>query len=105
MKCLLLAVLKIAALGIATACASPSSPSGGGGGGLGDPRGLTVTVVAAGDIGMCDRPAVAEVANLVSTLPGELILAGDIAYFQGTAEQFRDCFDPWWGRFRSRWHP
>jgi hypothetical protein len=54
---------------------------------------------------MCGRPAVAQVANLVSSLAGELILAGDLAYFQGTAEQFRDCFDPFWGQFRSRWHP
>jgi len=101
MKYLLLVIL-----GIATACASPSGPSGGGGGGSnGDPRGLTATLVAAGDIGMCDRPSVAQVANLVATLPGELLLVGDIAYFQGTAEQFRDCFDPSWGRFRSRWHP
>jgi hypothetical protein len=103
MKYLLLAVLEIAVLGIATACASPSGPSNGGGNG--DPRGLTATVVAAGDIAMCGRPSVAQVANLVSTLPGELILAGDIAYFQGTAEQFRDCFNPSWGGFRSRWHP
>ena len=98
MKYLLLAVL-----GIATACASPSGPSAGGGGGAAG--GQTATIIAAGDIGMCGRPSVAQVANLVSTLPGELILAGDIAYFQGTAQQFRDCFEPWWGGFRSRWHP
>ena len=62
-------------------------------------------MIAAGDIGMCGRPAVAEVAKLVATMPGEVVLAGDIAYFQGTAEQFRDCFDPSWGQFRPRWHP
>lgn len=92
---------------LATACSSPSGPTGGGGGGDGGgPRGLTATVIAAGDIGMCGRPAVAQVANLVASLAGgELILAGDIAYFQGTAEQFRDCFNPSWGQFRSRWHP
>lgn len=61
-------------------------------------------MIAAGDIGMCGRPAVAQVANLVATLEGQLLLAGDIAYFQGTAEQFRECFDPFWGQFRSRWH-
>ena len=88
---------------IATACASPSGPTGSNGDGT--PRGLTATLIAAGDIGMCGRPSVAQVANLVSTLPGDLILAGDIAYFQGTAEQFRDCFNASWGGFRSRWHP
>jgi 3',5'-cyclic AMP phosphodiesterase CpdA len=34
-----------------------------------------------------------------------VLLAGDIAYFQGTAENFRDCFNPFWGAFRPRWHP
>ena len=87
----------------ATACSSPSGPTGGGGTGGGG-AGHTVTVLAAGDIGMCGRPAVAQVANLVASLEGELLLAGDIAYFQGTAEQFRDCFNPSWGQFRSRWH-
>jgi len=62
-------------------------------------------VIAAGDIGMCNRPSVAQVANLVASLSGDVILAGDIAYFQGTAEQFRDCFNPSWGDFRERWHP
>jgi acid phosphatase type 7 len=44
------------------------------------------------------------VARLVSTLEGHLLLAGDIAYFQGTAAQFRDCFNPSWGQFRERWN-
>ena len=92
-----------AVLVIAAACSSPSGPSGGTGGG--DPRGQTAILIAAGDIGMCGRPSVAQVANLVSTLQGDLILAGDIAYFQGTTEQFRDCFNPAWGGFRPRWHP
>src|SRR5687768_12833792 len=90
-------------LAAATACASPSGPSGGGSG-SGGGAGQTVTMIAAGDIGMCGRPAVAQVANLVATLEGDLLLAGDIAYFQGTAEQFRDCFNPSWGQFRPRWH-
>lgn len=53
---------------------------------------------------MCNRPAVGETARLVAGLEGDLLLAGDIAYFQGTAANFRDCFNPEWGRFRNRWH-
>jgi hypothetical protein len=56
-----------------------------------------------GDIGQCGRAEVAEVARLVATLDGSLLLAGDIAYFQGTAANFRDCFNPSWGQFRPRW--
>lgn len=87
-------------LACAVACSSPSGPSGDGSG-----RGQTVTMVAAGDIGMCGRPSVAQVADLVASQAGEILLAGDIAYFQGTAAQFRDCFNPSWGRFTARWHP
>ncbi|MEO7156465.1 MAG: metallophosphoesterase [Vicinamibacterales bacterium] len=86
---------------------SPSSPSGGGGGtggGGGNPAPSTVTMLAAGDIGMCGSPGVEQTARLVAALEGGLLLAGDIAYFQGTAANFRDCFNPFWGQFRSRWH-
>jgi acid phosphatase type 7 len=97
--------------GIALACSkTPSGPSPGGGGGGGGTggggsSGLTVTMIAAGDIGQCGRAEVAETARLVAGLNGDLLLAGDLAYFQGTAANFRDCFNPSWGPFRSRWHP
>ena len=64
--------------------------------------GQTAIVLGVGDIGMCGRAEVAQVARLVATLEGSLLLAGDIAYFQGTAANFRDCFNPSWGRFRDR---
>ena len=100
MKHLLLVTIVIAA----AACSTPSGPSGGGGGGGGGRTAQTVTVIGVGDIGMCGRAEVGQVARLVSTLEGDLLLAGDIAYFQGTAAQFRDCFNPSWGQFRPRWH-
>ena len=88
---------------VVSSCSSPAGPSGGGNGG--GATGLTVSMLGAGDIGMCGRPEVAQTARLVAGLEGDLLLAGDIAYFQGTAANFRDCFDPSWGQFRSRWHP
>ena len=70
------------------------------------PTGATVQVVAVGDIGMCsERTAVARTAALVDRFAGPLLLAGDLAYMQGTLQNFQDCFEPSWGRFRSRWHP
>ena len=95
--------LLLLSLALATACTSPSRPTGAGGGG-GGPAGETVTVIGVGDIGVCGRAEVGQVARLVSTLQGHLLLGGDLAYFQGTAAQFRDCFDPAWGQFRERWH-
>jgi 3',5'-cyclic AMP phosphodiesterase CpdA len=67
--------------------------------------GLTVSVIGVGDIGMCGRAEVAQTARLVAGLEGDVLLAGDIAYHQGTAINFRDCFNPSWGQFRERWHP
>jgi hypothetical protein len=95
---------------MSAACSSsPSGPSpggggGNGGGGGGGPTGVTVTMLGVGDIGMCGSPGVAQTARLVAGLEGDLLLAGDIAYPQGTAIDFRDCFNPLWGQFRSRWH-
>ena len=54
---------------------------------------------------MCDSPGKAETAKLVAGLEGLVILAGDLAYMHGSATDFRNCFDPEWGRFRSRWRP
>ena len=63
-------------------------------------------MVAVGDIGMCNqREAVESVARLVDRLTGDLLLAGDLAYMQGSLQNFRDCFDPSWGKFRPRWRP
>ncbi len=103
MRYLLVALL----LGVATACSSPPSgptTGGGGTGGGGGGVGQTAVVIGVGDIGMCGRPAVAQVARLVASLEGHLLIAGDIAYFQGTAANFRDCFNPSWGQFRDRWN-
>lgn len=42
------------------------------------------------------------VANLLDGLPGDILLAGDLAYMNGTLDEFRRCFDPDFGRFGSR---
>jgi hypothetical protein len=69
------------------------------------PAGVTVKILGAGDIGMCDSPGTAETAKLVAGLEGQVLLAGDLAYMHGSAIDFRNCFDPYWGRFRPRWRP
>lgn len=103
----LAAALTLMVLAAAACSGSPSGPTGGGGttGGGSGSTGQTVTLLAAGDIGQCGRPEVAQTARLVQGLEGDVILAGDLAYFQGTAVEFRDCFNPFWGQFRPRWHP
>jgi hypothetical protein len=44
-------------------------------------------------------------AKLIEQIPGEAFAAGDNAYPSGTAEQFRNCYAPTWGRFRNRTRP
>ena len=102
--------ISVAALGLAMACSSsPAGPSPGQGTppptGNNPLAGQTVVALSVGDIGMCNQPAVAQTARLVAGLEGLLLLAGDIAYLHGSAADFRNCFNPEWGRFRSRWHP
>jgi hypothetical protein len=67
--------------------------------------GLTVDAIAVGDIGWCGSRGTHETAQLVNSLSGLLLLAGDIAYPTGSASDFQRCFEPQWGQFRSRWHP
>jgi hypothetical protein len=60
--------------------------------------------VGAGDISMCDKNAVATAA-LLDTIGGTIFTLGDNAYFQGTRQQFRDCYDTSWGRHKDRTYP
>jgi hypothetical protein len=78
--------------------------------GGGKPR--TVTLVGAGDIAGCNNTrgrikfkADSKTARLVGKIPGTVFTLGDNAYPQGTREQFRDCYDPTWGKYKKRTRP
>ena len=83
--------------------APPGPTPPGGGGGTPPPTG-PVTVLAAGDIGECGFGA-PQTGLLLDRLEGTILALGDLAYFQGTAANFRDCYDPFWGRHRDRTRP
>jgi acid phosphatase type 7 len=65
----------------------------------------TVTMVGAGDIGRCDDRSDSKTARLVGKIPGTVFTLGDSAYPDGTREQFRDCYDPTWGKYKKRTRP
>ncbi|HEX7082326.1 MAG TPA: metallophosphoesterase [Gammaproteobacteria bacterium] len=73
--------------------------------------GRAAVLVGAGDIARCDEPqgarATAEiVAAVVAAAPDAIVFtAGDHAYEHGSALQFRECYDPLWGRFNARTFP
>lgn len=64
-----------------------------------------VKVLAAGDIASCTSDGDTETAELLADLPGQVLTLGDLAYEQGTAGQFRNCYNPTWGWVKSRTHP
>jgi len=77
---------------------SPDPGPGPGGGG-------SAVLVGAGDIAVCGEPAAEATAQVLDKVSGTVFTAGDNAYFQGTAEQFRDCYHPTWGRHKDRTRP
>jgi len=62
-------------------------------------------LLAVGDIGSCDGVHDEAVADLAAHLPGTIALLGDIAYPDGSAADFANCFDPAWGPLRDRVRP
>jgi hypothetical protein len=94
------------ALGIAllARCGDESSPLGPSGVGPPGSTGSGV-LVGAGDIGMCGSPGPEATARLLDRIAGTVIALGDNAYFSGSTEDFNRCYEPTWGRHRSRTRP
>ncbi len=65
----------------------------------------SAVVAGAGDIGDCRLPWAAATAGLVSQIPGTAITLGDNPYLTGSPDEFTNCYDPTWGRFRNRTRP
>lgn len=61
--------------------------------------------VGAGDIGWCGSPGPEQTARLIDTIGGTVFTVGDLAYFSGTRQEFLNCYDPSWGRHKSRTRP
>jgi len=63
-------------------------------------------LVGAGDIASCNQPEGARAtAVLIEKIPGTVFAAGDLVYEKGTPQEFNDCYDPTWGRFKNRTRP
>ena len=62
-------------------------------------------LVGAGDIADCSGLAGAEAtAKLIEQIPGTVMAIGDLAYPDGSKENFA-CYDKTWGRFKARTRP
>jgi len=62
------------------------------------------TVVAAGDIVDCNLPGSEATAKLLDRIPGTVLPIGDLAYPDGSDENFK-CYDKTWGRHKARTRP
>jgi hypothetical protein len=62
-------------------------------------------MVGAGDIGMCGNGGAEATARLLDSIGGTVFTTGDNVYMTGTADEFSRCYEPSWGRHRSRTRP
>ena len=62
-------------------------------------------VVGAGDVAMCGVPEAEMTAKLLEGISGTVVALGDLAYPSGSASDFANCYDPTWGRVKSRTRP
>jgi acid phosphatase type 7 len=70
----------------------------------------STVLIAVGDISSCTSDQDEVVAGMVGQLlkanqNAKLALLGDIAYENGTAAEFKNCYDPAWGKFKPRTYP
>ena len=69
-----------------------------------------IILAAAGDIAQCglnsaDKSYAAQTAALLNKFDATVLAVGDLAYSNGTASEFQHCYQPTWGRFKSRTLP
>lgn len=62
-------------------------------------------LVGAGDIADCTLAEDEATAKLLDAIPGTVFTTGDNAYSSGTAAEFTDCYEPTWGRHKTRTRP
>lgn len=66
----------------------------------------TAVLVGAGDIAGCASEADEATAKLLDRMRGAIVFtAGDNAYPMGAIEDYRNCYEPTWGRHKARTRP
>ncbi|HYF39577.1 MAG TPA: metallophosphoesterase [Gemmatimonadales bacterium] len=60
------------------------------------------TILVAGNIATCGTTNDEATATLLESLPGTVFTLGDNAFPDGSAEAYRNCYEPSWGRHKAR---
>jgi hypothetical protein len=63
------------------------------------------SLVGAGDIGFCGLIGDRATSILLDQIPGTVFTTGDNAYPAGTLADYQKCYEPTWGRHKSRTRP
>ena len=69
------------------------------------PDGQDPILVGAGDIADCSTATDEATARLLDNIPGTVYTTGDNVYNSGTSAEFRNCYEPTWGRHKARTKP
>ncbi|HUR35868.1 MAG TPA: metallophosphoesterase [Vicinamibacterales bacterium] len=112
--------VRLAGLAVALAVCLFTVQCSGGNAGTGTPTGPTIpgpsnpnpnptpagpeTFVGAGDIAICGGNAEAT-ARQLDGIGGTVFTLGDNAYSSGSRADFQNCYEPTWGRHKSRTRP
>ncbi len=89
-------------LAFATCVEHPSAPTAPG------PRAADVTdasvevLLSAGNIASCGGDGDQLTAQILDTIPGTVLTAGDNAFPNGTLTDYQNCYGPSWGRHKDR---
>ena len=86
-----------------SASAVPGAPSPTATGGASTAPGFVL--IGAGDIASCSSDGDEATAKLIDGVDGTVFTLGDNAYERGSPGEYRDCYDPTWGRERARTRP
>ncbi len=62
-------------------------------------------MVGAGDIAHCASPHDEETSKLLDGIAGTVFVLGDNVYESGSADEFKNCYEPSWGRHKARTRP
>jgi len=62
-------------------------------------------ILMAGDVAQCDVPGAAATAQLLQDNKHSILALGDLAYPNGSVEDYARCYAPHWGPFKPRTYP
>jgi len=88
------------ALGVLVACVAAALTAV-----PGSAQTAAATLVGAGDIASCSQSNDSATARLLGNISGTVYTLGDNVYPRGSAANFRNCYDPTWGRHKKRTKP